>query len=279
MKSFAVAALAAVASAQVGKISVDPQTRSMVDEHGRAILFHGVNAVYKVSPFLPTITGPWTPQDSLNAQDIEYMKEWGFNFVRLGVMWEAVEQQEGVYDDSYLDQVEVLINNLGAAGIYTLVDMHQDVFARSICGEGFPDFYAKQVVGEKPVCISRWIDPLLAGLYSKIGLCEPISSFDFQYDANGDPLIPDCQTVEFYKFYETSNSIVAFQSLYENKQNLRDKFIAYWDKTSSRFGNNPYVVGFDPLNEPFPGNFLRDPKLLMPGRADREHLAPMYASI
>lgn len=71
------------------------------------------------------------------------MKEWGFNFVRLGVMWEAVEQQEGVYDDAYLDQVEVLINNLGAAGIYTLVDMHQDVFARSICGEGFPDFYAK----------------------------------------------------------------------------------------------------------------------------------------
>jgi endoglycosylceramidase len=92
MKSFALAAIAAVVSAQAGKISVDPSTRNIVDEHGRAILFHGVNAVYKVAPFIPTITGPWTPNDSLNAQDIEYMKEWGFNFVRLGVMWEAVEQ-------------------------------------------------------------------------------------------------------------------------------------------------------------------------------------------
>jgi hypothetical protein len=135
------------------------------------------------------------------------------------------------------------------------------------------------VVGEKPVCISKWIDPMLQGLYSKIGLCEPISSFNYTNDANGDPLITDCQKTSFYKYYETSNSIVAFESLYKNKDNLRDKFIAYWDKTSARFANNPYVTGFDPLNEPFPGNFLRDPKLLMPGRADREQLAPMYAKI
>merc|ERR1719362_189820 len=42
------------------------------------------------------------------------------NFVRLGVMWEAVERSAGVYDDAYLDKVETLINKLGAAGIYTL---------------------------------------------------------------------------------------------------------------------------------------------------------------
>ena len=120
---------------------------------------------------------------------------------------------------------------------------------------------------------------MLQGLYSKIGLCEPISSFNYTNDANGDPLIADCQKISFYKYYETSNSIVAFESLYKNKDNLRDKFIAYWDKTSARFANNPYVTGFDPLNEPFPGNFLRDKKLLMPGRADREQLAPMYAKI
>jgi endoglycosylceramidase len=46
------------------------------------------------------------------------------NFVRLGVMWEAVERSPGVYDDAYLDKVEELINRLGKAGIYTLVDMH-----------------------------------------------------------------------------------------------------------------------------------------------------------
>jgi hypothetical protein len=77
----------------------------------------------------------------------------------------------------------------------------------------------------------------------------------------------------------TSNSIVGFEALYKNTQNLRDKFVAYWDKTSARFGNNPYVVGFDPLNEPFPGNFIKNPSLLWPGNADREHLAPMYELI
>jgi endoglycosylceramidase len=43
----------------------------------------------------------------------------------------------------YLTKINALITKLGEQGIYTLVDAHQDVFARSICGEGVPDFYAK----------------------------------------------------------------------------------------------------------------------------------------
>jgi len=58
-------------------------------------------------------------------------------------MWEAVERSEGVYDDAYLGKVEALINKLGEAGIYTLVDAHQDVWARAVCGEGVPNFYFK----------------------------------------------------------------------------------------------------------------------------------------
>ena len=46
------------------------------------------------------------------------------NFVRLGVMWEGVERKAGEYDMAYLDKIEELINKLGEAGIYTLVDAH-----------------------------------------------------------------------------------------------------------------------------------------------------------
>lgn len=173
----------------------------------------------------------------------------------------------------------MLINSLGEAGIYTLVDMHQDVFARSICGEGFPDFYAQQVVKAEPYCISEWIDPLLDGLWDRTGLCIPISHYGFDDDENGDPLIPECQTVDFYEYYMTSNSIVAFEALYRNRLNIQEKFINYWDKTSSRLGNNQYVVGFDPLNEPFAGNFFRNPELLKPGVADRANLNPMYTQL
>ena len=68
------------------------------------------------------------------------------NFVRLGVMWEAVERERGVYDDDYLAKVTDLINKLGEKGIYTLVDAHQDVFARVMCGEGVPNFYAQDAI-------------------------------------------------------------------------------------------------------------------------------------
>lgn len=46
------------------------------------------------------------------------------NFVRLGVMWEGVERAVDTYDMDYLDRVEEMINKLGKAGIYTLVDAH-----------------------------------------------------------------------------------------------------------------------------------------------------------
>jgi endoglycosylceramidase len=79
----------------------------------------------------------------LNDKDIEDLVKWGFNLVRLGVMWEAVERQPGVYDTNYLNKVNDLINKLGARGIYTMVDAHQDVLSRKICGEGMPTFYSE----------------------------------------------------------------------------------------------------------------------------------------
>jgi len=194
-------------------------------------------------------------------------------------MWEAVERTRGVIDLEYFDKVEQLINALGEKGIYTLVDMHQDVFARTICGEGFPDFYAKEALGDHPHCINGWIDPLLEKLYDMTGLCVSIDSYGFGKDENDDPLIEDCQTVDFYKFYTTKESINAFDALYTNKGGLRDKFVDYWDVTSARFAANQYVVGFDPLNEPFPGNFVNSPSLLVPGNMDKNELNPMYELI
>jgi len=44
--------------------------------------------------------------------------------MRLGVMWESVETRRGIYNLTYLDQIEKLINKMGNAGIYTMVDFH-----------------------------------------------------------------------------------------------------------------------------------------------------------
>ena len=108
---------------KANRLRVDPETRFVVDSHGRTVLLHGVNAIYKVDPYIPS-QGDFDPQNSLNTEDIHNLKKWGMNFIRLGVMWEGVERKPGKYDMKYLDEVEKLINKLGEAGIYTLVDAH-----------------------------------------------------------------------------------------------------------------------------------------------------------
>lgn len=126
--------------------------------------------------------------------DIDNLVNWGFNFVRLGVMWEAVETSPGIYNDTYLTEVDALITKLGNKGIYTLVDAHQDVMARAICGEGMPNFYAKQIIETGPTyCIGEWSDKVLTPILGHFGnICKPMAKYGFRKDVNGNPLIEDC---------------------------------------------------------------------------------------
>ena len=64
----------------------------------------------------------------------------------------------------------------------------------------------------------------------------------------------------------------AFDALYNNKNQLQDKFVDFWDYTSKALTKNPYVIGFDPLNEPYPGDWIRNPQLLLPGYFDYNRL-------
>jgi hypothetical protein len=45
-------------------------------------------------------------------------------------MWEAVERERGKFNDTYLNEIEKLINKLGKKGFNVIIDAHQDVFAR-----------------------------------------------------------------------------------------------------------------------------------------------------
>ena len=273
--SLLLAAASLVANTASAKVSIEPESRTILDNEGRALLLHGVNVVYKVDPFIPS-DGEFDPEDSLNDEDIQNLADWGFNFVRLGVMWEAVERERDIYDDDYLGQVENLINKLGEKGIYTLVDMHQDVFARVMCGEGFPNFYAKEVLSRTPHCISPFIDPLLKSVWEKLNLCINMDWYDYAKDENGNPEIADCQTRNFASYYTTAQSQEAFDALWTNKHGLQDRFVAYWNHTSRFLANNPYVLGWDPINEPFPGKVVRKPFINLPGRFDKNELTPVY---
>jgi endoglycosylceramidase len=92
------ALLSLVANSQ---LTVNTKSRMIEDEYKRTVILHGVNVVYKQDPYIPS-SNSFDPQLSLTDAEITQLKEWGFNFVRLGVMWEAVERRQGEYDDGYL---------------------------------------------------------------------------------------------------------------------------------------------------------------------------------
>ena len=57
--------------------------------------------VYKVFPFHPKLEG-FNPFDSLSQQDMQFLKDNGFNVVRLYVAWPGLEPTRGQYNTSYL---------------------------------------------------------------------------------------------------------------------------------------------------------------------------------
>ena len=69
-------------------------------------------------------------------------------------MWPGVVPEQGVVNQTYIDVMKSIVQNLGSKGIYTilgnhifksflLLDAHQDVISRKFCGEGltFVDFF------------------------------------------------------------------------------------------------------------------------------------------
>lgn len=198
------AGLVGFASCQEGPIRINPKTRFMVDGSNRATIFHGVNIVYKVDPYVPS-KDAFDPQLSLTDADIDSLVSWGFNLVRLGVMWEAVERSPGVYNQTYLGEVNKIINRLGEKGIYTMVDAHQDVFARKICGEGMPNFVIpdEKLESKCSASIIGWIGQV-------IGACKSIKDYGFRIDGDGNPFIEDCVKNNFAQYYSSPESVSAF---------------------------------------------------------------------
>lgn len=102
------------------------------DANGRIIIWHGVNVsnYSKAAPFLPWQT----------KEDFTRLKEWGFNFVRYLVFWQAVEPTEGNYDIVYIQKTKERLQWLNDLGIDVMLDVHQDLYTTRFTGNGFPDW-------------------------------------------------------------------------------------------------------------------------------------------
>lgn len=107
-----------------------------------------------------------------------------------------------------------MINRFGDYGIAVIVDDHQDLFSRKLCGEGVPHFYTPEDVDHK--CPFG-----LVGTFFRIaGRCVPLDSYNFDLDEEGLPLLEECQQHSFEDMYTAPEVASAFSALYKNKDGL-----------------------------------------------------------
>ncbi|KNC51965.1 endoglycoceramidase [Thecamonas trahens ATCC 50062] len=222
---------------------------ALVDGQNRTRIFHGVNAVMKIFPWVPNVE-VFTLDDSLAEEDWLRLADWGFTAVRLGTMWPGLEWERGVYNTTYLDVLEEIVNGLGKHGIFTLLDAHADLFNRNFCGEFAPD-WAVATDGDF------------------LPFPQPIAASIKRNASTGYPELDDCLSRPFFEYYFTHAVSYAYQGLYDNHNGTLDSF----------FKDNPYVLGYELLNEPWAGDIYADPELLEFGVAGRKNLAPMYEKI
>ncbi|MEA2470874.1 MAG: endoglycosylceramidase [Thermoleophilaceae bacterium] len=202
--------VAAPASAAV-KLPLSHAGRWITDASGRVAVLHGLNMVYKRPPYAPDAIG-------FGDDDAAFLASEGYNTVRVGLIYKAVEPSPGVYDDAYLARIEGTVDALARHGIVSLLDFHQDMYNERFQGEGWPDWAVQD-----------------DGLPN-----QPQNGFPGNYLA-----MPALQH--------------AFDHFWANDPGpggvgLQDRYAAAWRHVAERFSGNPSVLGYDLLNEPWPGS-------------------------
>ena len=114
--------------------------KPILDTHGREIILRGVNAriegIFDVT--FDDGREALEPIPAFSAADTEAMQKLGFNFLRLPINWSAIEPSPNTYSQDYLDAIQNVLDLCQQAGIYVLLDMHQDAYSKEIGEDGAP---------------------------------------------------------------------------------------------------------------------------------------------
>jgi len=112
----------------------DKKQRYITDEDGRLLILHGINVI-SAAKSDPLRVGETAKEDFLHIS-----KQWGFNAVRLLIFWDGIEPQKGEYDHEYLARVRQRLDWCAEAGLYVILDMHQDLYSIKFGGDGAPEW-------------------------------------------------------------------------------------------------------------------------------------------
>lgn len=246
--------------------AIQTKNKNFVDKDGRTMIYRGQNAVFKIAPWLPSSKG-FDATSTLSRIDAKNLQRWGFNVIRLGVMWPGVEDgAEGAFSEDYLDEVDTIVKLLGEHDISVVLDLHQDLFSRDFCGEGVADYVVETCKKHMPADLQPFPAPVR-------------NASSVRMDEDGNPALDWCLETPFFKFYMADEVGAMFQCLYDDRDGLWDSLGGFWQKVASRFSESKNVLGYELINEPWLGDIYRDKSLLLPKQTESRFLQPMYESI
>ncbi len=102
------------------------------DASGRAIVLRGIAYPAKDVSY-------WSEKDPAEAKnDLVFIAESGFNAIRLVINWDRIEPEPNEIDEEYCDLVTNIADWAAEAGLYIVVDMHQDMFGMGFGLHGAP---------------------------------------------------------------------------------------------------------------------------------------------
>jgi endoglycosylceramidase len=166
--------------------------------------------------YVSKVPGATPEGDGFGADDAAWLADNGFDVVRLGTTASSIMPTPGVIDTAYVQSFADTVNELTSQGLLVLVDLHQDGWGPSLGDDGFP-----------------------AWMTITHGATDTHTTFPLYYVTN-----PAIQA--------------AFQSFWGNEPGpgavpLQSQVAAIWSALAAKVGGNPGVLGYDLINEPWPG--------------------------
>ena len=172
---------------------------------------------------------------------------------------------DGEPSAAYLDRIEEIVDMLWEKEIYSVIDLHQDVLSPEICGEGSPSWMWN-------VSELNALDFPLPMSFSNRSKADPATG---KYNP-----APNCKErgiaslIGWSGFYMTDASGKAFSKMYTGETTLGKMVEKYWKVVAQKL----VAIGilfYELLNEPWLGDHVGDPLLLLKGgEAERKAVGP-----
>ncbi|MCB2068100.1 MAG: cellulase family glycosylhydrolase [Erythrobacter sp.] len=227
--------IASTALAAPADQRISQHGRWFVAPDGRVVIIHGGNVM--LPEFGAEAEPRWT--DDTPA----HMAEQGFNGVRLVVFLSGLMPSPGVIDAAYLERIATAVAAYKAAGIYTMIDFHQDEYGALVGTRGMPDW----------------------AVFSDGHQANPDLQFPMGYF--NDPAVQ----VSFDNFWLN-------HPVPGTGRGVQDLYVDALEAVARRFADEPAVIGIDVMNEPATGSrcALPDPVAANCPELEQELLRPFY---